>query len=388
MPRPPLEVGTYGSVRYYKLAGRRVRAETDYCDYDGRVRRVRRTGVSKADADQRLKRALRGRGRVDQSEEITPDTKVSVAAAAWFTSIEEAVSEGRKSPNTSRLYRDRLDKQVIPALGELRVRQVTVSRVDRLIRVTAKNHGKSTAKAVRTVVSGVLGLAVRDDALSMNVAKGVIRIEGLAQGVAVALTLEQAVLLRAKIAAHPKSAGWDLPDFTDVMLATGLRIGEAAAITWGAVDLDGKTVEVRGTVIRERGKGLWIKPKPKSKSGWRKLELPSWAVSMLRARRPENPGADDPVFTAPLGGLRDPSNTNADLRVVFDDAGFEWVTSHVYRKTVATLMDDSGLPARVIADQLGHAKVSMTQDVYLGRKAQRTGAAAVLEALSGENEST
>ena len=92
------------------------------------------------------------------------------------------------------------------------------------------------------------------------------------------------------------------------------------------------------------------------------------------------------VFTAPGGGLRDPSNTQADLRVVFATAGFGWVTSHIYRKTVATLMDDAGLTARQAADQLGHAKVSMTQDNYFGRKAARTGAAGLLE-IFGEGPS-
>ena len=42
---------------------------------------------------------------------------------------------------------------------------------------------------------------------------------------------------------------------------------------------------------------------------------------------------------------------------------------HTYRKTVATLLDAGGLSARIIADQLGHSRISMTQDVYLGRRA-------------------
>jgi integrase len=50
----------------------------------------------------------------------------------------------------------------------------------------------------------------------------------------------------------------------------------------------------------------------------------------------------------------------------------------VYRKTVATLMDAAGLSARQAADQLGHAKVSMTQDNYFGRKVARAGAVEVL----------
>ena len=43
------------------------------------------------------------------------------------------------------------------------------------------------------------------------------------------------------------------------------------------------------------------------------------------------------------------------------------MTSHSFRKTVATLIDDEGLSARIGADQLGHAKVSMTQDKYMSR---------------------
>ena len=57
------------------------------------------------------------------------------------------------------------------------------------------------------------------------------------------------------------------------------------------------------------------------------------------------------------------------------------ITSHVFRRTVATLMDDAGLSARKAADQLGHAKTSLTQDIYYGRKKRATGASEVLEAL-------
>jgi integrase len=43
------------------------------------------------------------------------------------------------------------------------------------------------------------------------------------------------------------------------------------------------------------------------------------------------------------------------------------VSTHSFRKTVATLIDDEGLSARIGADHLGHAKVSMTQDRYMSR---------------------
>src|SRR5674476_1397485 len=131
----------------------------------------------------------------------------------------------------------------------------------------------------------------------------------------------------------------------------------AAAVTWAAVDLDAGTVEVRGTVIRLTGKGLVLMPTTKSTAGMRTLALPSWCVRMLRDRA-ERRGlgsiGDDPVFPAPKGGLRDPSNTQADLKDSFEWCGLPWVTSHVFRKTTATLLDGAGLSARSIADQLGH----------------------------------
>jgi integrase len=56
--------------------------------------------------------------------------------------------------------------------------------------------------------------------------------------------------------------------------------------------------------------------------------------------------------------------------------------THTYRKTVATLLDQSGATARMIADQLGHSRVSMTQDVYLGRRAGNASNLAALEAYN------
>jgi integrase len=53
--------------------------------------------------------------------------------------------------------------------------------------------------------------------------------------------------------------------------------------------------------------------------------------------------------------------------IVRDSIGLPDVSSHSFRRTVATLIDDSGLSARVGADQLGHARPSMTQDVYMSR---------------------
>ena len=73
------------------------------------------------------------------------------------------------------------------------------------------------------------------------------------------------------------------------------------------------------------------------------------------------------LFPSQKGLLRDPNNTSGDLLQALDRAGFPWATSHTFRRTVATRLDDAGLSARQIADHLGHSRPSLTQDVYLGR---------------------
>ena len=160
------------------------------------------------------------------------------------------------------------------------------------------------------------------------------------------------------------------------MLATGVRIGEALAVTWDDVDLSARLVAIDHTVIRLKGVGL-VRKSTKTESGERTLRIPLFAVTMLR-RRKLAAGNRGPIFPDSIGGWRDPSNTSRDLRSARGSDEFGWVTSHVFRKSAATDMERAGLSARDIADQLGHARVSMTQDVYLGRRILNVDAAFAL----------
>ncbi|MGY0537725.1 tyrosine-type recombinase/integrase [Nocardioides sp. YJ-D4] len=60
---------------------------------------------------------------------------------------------------------------------------------------------------------------------------------------------------------------------------------------------------------------------------------------------------------------------------------FEWLTTHTYRKTVASTLDEAGISGRQVADQLGHSRVSMTQDTYLDRRPVNENNLRALEAI-------
>jgi integrase len=90
------------------------------------------------------------------------------------------------------------------------------------------------------------------------------------------------------------------------------------------------------------------------------------------------------MFPSTAGTWRDPNNFGRDWRTVCEELGVPDVTTHSFRKTLATLIDEGGLSARVGADHLGHSKVSMTQDVYMTRGKVHTQVADLLDdAISG-----
>jgi integrase len=69
-----------------------------------------------------------------------------------------------------------------------------------------------------------------------------------------------------------------------------------------------------------------------------------------------------------LGHLRDPSNTNADMRELFAFCGQPGLTNHIWRRTVATIMEPSGLSARAGADEFGHRQGGTTMNHYRGQR--------------------
>ena len=68
----------------------------------------------------------------------------------------------------------------------------------------------------------------------------------------------------------------------------------------------------------------------------------------------------------------------AGIRSLADELA--WVTSHKFRKTTTTILDEAGHSARQVADQLGHSRTSTTLDDYIGRKVRNPAAAEALDA--------
>src|SRR4028119_1994780 len=185
MGRPGLALGTAGKIRFHTTPSG-YRAVAWYRDYDGKCRQVERSAKTKAAAEAALRLALRDRARFDTGGDITPDTRVSVLAEAWFSGLKNL------SPTPLQASRHRLDQQILPGLGNLRVRELSVGTIERHPRLIADKHGPAMAKMTKSVLSGVCRLAARHDALDRNPVRDTGSLKAPTKNAPKALTADEA----------------------------------------------------------------------------------------------------------------------------------------------------------------------------------------------------
>jgi integrase len=367
--RPSLRLGQHGKIRRTNLGGGVWLARCKFRDSDGVVRRVERRGPADEHdqhgklAEDALIEALRDR-RPPSDEEISLDTKISVLMERHLARLGE---DGR-SPATLSTYGFASGK-LVAFVGGVRVGEATPARIDAAIRSMRTAHGATMARQSKTILRGALQLAVMSNVLGSNPVRDVqpIRSKERPKG-AVALTADGLRDVVGKLRADDFCQEHDLVDPITVLIATGLRRSELLALRWTDFDQAAGTLAVAGKLVRATGHGLQRIDETKTAAGTRTLPLPRFAIDVLiERRRVPYYGEQSMIFPSTAGTWRDPNNFGKQWREARTKLGVPEVTTHSFRKTVATMIDDAGLSARVGADQLGHAKVSMTRDRYMTR---------------------
>jgi integrase len=390
MSRPPLPVGTHGKITVYEVGPLNYRARCRYRDFDGRVYEVERYGTSPPKSVRRLKEALRDWTAPAGGDAITGESKFHQIAAIWMAELESDADSDIRSWGTVGTYRNRLSTIILPAVGELRMREVSTPIFNTLCRDVLTRSSASSAKTVRAILSAVCAVAVRHGALAANPVREVGALESKRArkrpAKSRALTADQVKDLLAKLDADEVAIQQDLPDLVRFFLGTGERTGEALAAHWPDLDEVAKAISMQGNVIRATGKGRVLN-RGKSENAIRPIPLPDWCVHMLVERRAAAANLKGPIFPSTAGTMREASNIrNRAWNPFLQRAGYAWVTFRTLRKTVATLLDEAGLTARQIADVLGHSRPSMTQDVYMGRRSVSRAGADALDAALADTE--
>jgi integrase len=265
----------------------------------------------------------------------------------WLPSIRAKVA-----PSTFTSYAQNL-AHVADRIGHVRLDALDAPTLDALYAdLEAGGLARSTVRLLHTQLHRALADAVAWDLLVRN-PSDLVDPPKPVRRVLTTWTAEQLRAFLAGVAEDRLAALWQLA------AASGMRIGELVALEWPDVHLDGQYLTVR---------------RSKTATGRRRVELDPATVAVLRAYRRRQAaerlafgaGYRDHgrVFTRPGGEPLNPDAVSIQFKRRAARLGLPPIRFHDLRHGWATMALEAGEHPKVVAEQLGHASVRVTLDIY------------------------
>lgn len=158
-----------------------------------------------------------------------------------------------------------------------------------------------------------------------------------------------------------------------LMLNTGIRLGEALALTWDDINFEEKELHITKNAIFEKNRNedgnadgtskYSMQNTPKSRSSIRVILLNRAAMNALESLFKRRNG--DYVIASKTGRHVYPAPFKVSLERICARAGIKRITPHVLRHTFATKMIENGVNVKIVSKVMGHSSVAITYDTYV-----------------------
>lgn len=240
--------------------------------------------------------------------------------------------------------------------------------------INGTHLAKNTLRGIRSTASQIFRLAIENRAVDFNPAEYV-RIPKTAREThRDSLTDEQQRWIRETPHRAQRAAM--------IMLYSGLRRGEATALTWADVDLNAGTISVTKSVEMIHGKPV-IKT-TKTEAGIRTVRIPQVLIDFLRSEKAK----ESPLCMYVVHSAKGQMMTNQAWRTMWDsylmDLNVKYgyhgaankfnpnglvmriptFTPHWLRHTFASILYRAGVDVMTAKDQLGHSDIKTTLTIY------------------------
>lgn len=298
------------------------------------------------------------------------------SGAQTFQTLAQRFTSGRTvKQKTASGEKSLLDSRILPRWENVKIAHIVESDIRTWLADIQKEVSSSRARQAFILYRQILDLAVADKALAKNPAAGVKAPRAKTSRDALFLTVEQ-VHEVAGAMTRPSDAA-----LTRFLAFTGLRWGEAVAVTVDGLDFNRHIVHVRRTYSEDGGRLITGTPKDHA-ARW--VPFPAGLSTDLQALTKGRPRGSD-VFQTPGGGvLRSGNWTTRVLRpaVTVVNAPGEGETAedrqargglipaglriHDLRHTAASVAIRAGANVKALQRMLGHESATMTLDVYAG----------------------
>ncbi len=272
----------------------------------------------------------------------------------------------RLRPLTYAGYKVNVEKHLIPTIGRIPLDQLTPLNVQEMMnRHLAAGLSAKSVAYVHQVLRTALGLAVRWDMVSRNVARLVDRPRVERKQIS-PLTPDEARKFLRGIRGHRLEA------LFSVALALGLRQGEALGLRWDDIDFKAGTLRVSHQLQRIDGT-LTLVP-PKTDKSRRTLVMPSMIGEQLREHERRQVAErlwagsiwqeNGLVFANRVGRPTQARRVIEQFHQALAQSGLRRVRFHDLRHSCATLLLVQGVSPRVVMEILGHSEIALTMNAY------------------------
>ena len=271
--------------------------------------------------------------------------------------------------NTLKTYRSHYYKHISPRLGNKKIQKIERREILVLQREIFQGLSESTCNGVLRTLKIILNDAVHDEIISKNPADGV---KALKETEKATETYHRALTGQEQKEFMREMEKDFYYEFVALLLCTGMRSGEAAALTWSDIDYKQNVIHITKTVTYNEDGTIGI-GSPKSESGKRDIPLNGTIRSVLSSQRKKLgnilPMNDNRVFVSVYGGIIHNHAINRAIngalsRLREKGRPIEHFTAHALRDTFATRFIEQGGNPQTLKVILGHSSLAMTMDLY------------------------